>query len=157
MHFYENFIDLPICLQNWCPMLRYVPYGVLKYHKHRVDKLQSFKICGSHGGHYKECHLLGYKTPVLTSYVLRLATEPSRLMVCKIWGFHGGVYEECRYLGYKYPVRTSHETYYVSATEPNQLMLCKIWGFHGVTSKKTPFFKLRSYSKHLIQFLWKWL
>jgi hypothetical protein len=91
------------------------------------------KIWGFHGGDYEEWRLLGYKTPVRTSYETNYVstTESSWLMLCKIWGFQGGDYEECRLLGYKTPVRTSQETHYVSATEPSQLMLCKIWGFHG--------------------------
>jgi hypothetical protein len=90
------------------------------------------KIWGVHGGHYEECRLLGYKTPVRTSQETHYVstTESSRLMLCKIWGFHGGDYEECRLLGYKIPVRTSQETHYCSATESRRLMLYTIWGFH---------------------------
>jgi hypothetical protein len=90
------------------------------------------KIRGFPGDDYKECRLLGYKTPVRTSQETHYvsATEPSQLMLCKIWGFHDDDYEECRLLGYKTPVQTSQETHYVSVTEPSQLMLCKIWGFH---------------------------
>jgi hypothetical protein len=59
------------------------------------------KIWGFHGGHYEECHLLGYKNPVRTSQETHYfsATEHSQLMLCKIWGFHGRDYEECRLLG----------------------------------------------------------
>jgi hypothetical protein len=72
-----------------------------------------YKIWGLHGGHYEECRLLGYKTPVCTSQETHYvsATESSQLMLCKIWGFHGGDYEECRLLGYKIPVHTSQETH----------------------------------------------
>jgi hypothetical protein len=92
-----------------------------------------YKIWGFQGGDYKDCRLLGYKTPVRTSQETHYvsATEPSRLMLCKIWGFHGGDYEDCCLLGHKTPVLNSQEIHYVSATEPSRLMLCKIWGFHG--------------------------
>jgi hypothetical protein len=60
------------------------------------------KIWGFHGSDYKECRLLGYKTPVRTSQETHYlsATESSQLMLCKIWGSHGGEYEEWRLLGY---------------------------------------------------------
>jgi hypothetical protein len=77
------------------------------YCQKHVDECS--KISGSHGGHYEEWPVLGYKNPVHTSqgthYVS--ATEPSRLALCKIRGFHGGDYEEYRLLGYKNPARTS--------------------------------------------------
>jgi hypothetical protein len=120
------------------------------------------KIWNFHSSDYKECRLLGYKTPVPTSQETHYvsATESSQLMLCKIWSFHSGDYEECRLLGYKNPVRTSQETHYVFATASSQLMLCKIWSFHscdyeewclpgwftvlqephGVTSQKMAFF-----------------
>jgi hypothetical protein len=90
------------------------------------------KIWGFHGGDYKECHLLGYKSPVRTSQETHYvsATKPSWLMLCKIGGFHGD-HEESRLLRYENPVRTSHESQYVSATDPSRLMLCNISCFHG--------------------------
>jgi hypothetical protein len=91
------------------------------------------KICSSHGGHYEECRLLGYKNPARTSQETNYvsAIELSKSMLCKNWGLRGGDYDECRLLGHKNPVRTSQETHYVSATEPNRSVLCKICGFHG--------------------------
>jgi hypothetical protein len=99
----------------------------------RKQNIWEYEVWGFHGGHYEECRLLGYKTPVPTSQEAHYvsATVLSRLMLCKIWGFHGGDYEKCRLLGYKNPVHTSQETHYVSTTKSSWLMLCKIWGFHG--------------------------
>jgi hypothetical protein len=44
------------------------------------------KCLGFHGGHYEECRLLGYKTPVRTSQETRYvsATERSQLKPCKV-------------------------------------------------------------------------
>jgi hypothetical protein len=60
------------------------------------------KIWGFHGSDYKECRLLGYKTPVRTSQETHYfsTTESSRLKLCNIWGFHGCDYEEYRLLRY---------------------------------------------------------
>jgi hypothetical protein len=93
----------------------------------------SCRIWGSHGRDYKECCLLGDRTPVCTSqetlYVS--TTETSHLMLCKILSFHSGDYEECCLLGDINPVRTSQETHYFSVTEPSDFLLCNIWGFHS--------------------------
>jgi hypothetical protein len=53
--------------------------------------LMQCKIWSIQGGDYKECRLLGYKNPFLTSqetyYVS--ATETSHLILFDIWGIHG--------------------------------------------------------------------
>jgi hypothetical protein len=53
------------------------------------NSVNTCKISGFHGGHYEECRLLGYNTPVRTSQETHYVSvaESSRLMLCKIWGF----------------------------------------------------------------------
>jgi hypothetical protein len=54
--------------------------------KRELERVQTCKILGFHGGDYEECRLLGYKNPVRASHETHYvsATESSRLMLCKI-------------------------------------------------------------------------